>query len=178
VSRSTRRRAGIGAIVFGTGYFTGRGGARLRLPVDARRRRLRPARRAIGLGGLLVAVWHLRPIAADTSTRVGIWLLIAAAAILTAFGAYVLIEVARTSEVPEQFVPFAIALLLLLLGQPLLALALRRSGVVGRAWPVPLVGVLAIVLSLTPIHDVGLFVLEGAWVALGVALLREGVRPD
>jgi hypothetical protein len=109
---------------------------------------------------------------------VGIWLLIAAAAILTAFGAYVLIEVARTSEVPEQFVPFAIALLLLLLGQPLLGLALRRSGVVGRAWPVPLVGVLAIVLSLTPIHDVGLFVLEGAWVALGVALLREGVRPD
>jgi hypothetical protein len=26
VSRSTRRRAGIGAIVFGTGYFTGQAG--------------------------------------------------------------------------------------------------------------------------------------------------------
>jgi hypothetical protein len=44
----------------------------------------------------------------------------------------------------------------------------------------PLVGaagiLVAITLDVDPIHDIGLFVFEGAWVALGVALLRAERR--
>jgi hypothetical protein len=45
----------------------------------------------------------------------------------------------------------------------------------------PLVGaagiLVAITLDVDPIHDIDLFVFEGAWVALGVALLRAEHRP-
>jgi len=45
----------------------------------------------------------------------------------------------------------------------------------------PLVGAAAILVAITldvdPIHDIDLFVFEGAWVALGVTLLRAEHRP-
>ena len=64
--------------------------------------------------------------------------------------------------------------MLVLVGQLLFARDLRAK--LGRAWLLPIVAVVGIVVALTggenPIHDVGLFVFEGAWVALGVAILR------
>ena len=36
----------------------------------------------------------------------------------------------------------------------------------------------AITLDIDPIHDIGLFVFEGAWIALGVTLLRADRLPD
>ena len=60
----------------------------------------------------------------------------------------------------------------------LIATGLRDA--LGRAWILPLVGaagiLVAITLNIDPIHDIGLFVFEGAWVALGIALLRTQQR--
>jgi hypothetical protein len=59
--------------------------------------------------------------------------------------------------------------------------AARPPRQLGRAWALPLVGAAGILVTITldvdPIHDIGLFVFEGAWVALGVALLRAEHRP-
>ena len=50
------------------------------------------------------------------------------------------------------------------------------------AWILPLVGpagiLVAITLNINPIHDIGLFVFEGAWVALGIALLDTKPRRE
>jgi hypothetical protein len=62
----------------------------------------------------------------------------------------------------------------------LIATGLR--GALGRAWVLPLVGaagiLVAITLDIDPIHDIGLFVFEGAWVALGIALLHTDRRRE
>jgi hypothetical protein len=51
--------------------------------------------------------------------------------------------------------------------------------VIGRAWLFPIVAVVGLVMALfldaVGLHDIGLFVFEGAWVGLGIALLR---RPE
>jgi hypothetical protein len=50
---------------------------------------------------------------------------------------------------------------------------------VGRAWLLPIVAVLGLVMALflnsVGLHDIGLFVFEGAWIGLGVSLLRHPV---
>jgi hypothetical protein len=56
-----------------------------------------------------------------------------------------------------------------------------RSATHSAARVLPLVGAAAILVAITldvdPIHDIDLFVFEGAWVALGVALLCAEHRP-
>ena len=74
---------------------------------------------------------------------------------------------------------FGLGFLLLFVGHVLIAPGLRDP--LGRAWILPLVGAVGILVAITldvdPIHDIGLFVFEGAWVAIGIALLRtEGRR--
>jgi len=66
---------------------------------------------------------------------------------------------------------------LLFVGHLLIAPGLRDT--LGRAWVLPLVGAAGILVAITLddepidlIHDIGLFVFEGAWVALGAALLH------
>jgi hypothetical protein len=85
-----------------------------------------------------------------------------------------LITVAVTGDIPENFVLFGLGFLLLFVGHLLIAPGLRHS--LGRAWVLPLVGAVGILVAITldidPVHDIGLFVFEGGWVALGVALLR------
>jgi hypothetical protein len=79
---------------------------------------------------------------------------------------------------PENFILFALGFLLVTAGQLLFARDLRPT--IGPAWVLPLVAVarLAVALTVTadPIHDIGLFVFEAAWVALGVVLLRAKRR--
>jgi hypothetical protein len=64
---------------------------------------------------------------------------------------------------------------LILVGQLLFARDLRPA--LGHAWVLPIVAVAGLVMALflnaVGVHDIGLFVFEGAWVALGVALLRQ-----
>ena len=85
-----------------------------------------------------------------------------------------LITVALTGDIPGNFVLFGLGFLLLFVGHLLIAPGLRDS--LGRAWILPLIGaagiLVAITLDVDPIHDIGLFVFEGTWVALGLALLR------
>jgi hypothetical protein len=95
------------------------------------------------------------------------------------------VEQIRTGEIPENFILFAFGFLLVTVGQLLFAKDL--SPTVGR-WVLPLVAAAGLVVALTvtvdPVHDIGLFVFEAAWVGLGVGLLRaqhrhsHGMRPE
>ena len=84
-------------------------------------------------------------------------------------------------DIPENFILFGLGFLLLFVGHVLIATGLRDA--LGRAWILPLVGAAGILVAITVedgVHDIGLFVFEGAWVALGISLLRwehQG-RPD
>jgi hypothetical protein len=85
------------------------------------------------------------------------------------------VEVARTGDVPENFLLFGLGFLLLFAAHVLLAFPLRRVPI-GLGWllsPVAAAGVVvALAFDVDPVHDIGLFVFEASWVALGVLLLR------
>jgi hypothetical protein len=128
-----------------------------------------------GLVALTIALWGFRElIRGPRPSRVGLWLALAGAALLVLFAVQATVSVARTGDVPDNFILFALGFLLLLVAHPLLAWGLRP--LLGRAWLLPLVGAAGILVAIgteaDPIHDIGLFVFEGAWVALGIALLR------
>lgn len=111
--------------------------------------------------------------------RIGIRLALAGFALLALFAIQAIVEQIRTGDIPDNFIPFALGFLLVTVGQLLFARDLRPT--IGRAWVLPLVAVAGLVIALTvtadPIHDIGLFMFEAAWVALGVALLRAN-RPQ
>ena len=69
---------------------------------------------------------------------------------------------------------------LLFVGHVLIATGLRAA--LGRAWILPPIGAVSILVAITlntdPIHDIGLFVFENAWVALGIALMQMGRRGE
>ncbi len=76
---------------------------------------------------------------------------------------------------------FGLGFLSLFVSHLLIAPGLRDT--LGGAWVLPLVGAVGIIVAITldvdPIHDIGLFVFEGAWVALGIAVVRaERQRQD
>jgi hypothetical protein len=130
-----------------------------------------------GVVALGVALWGLRDLVGATRRgRVGVWLALAGVVLLGLFLIQVLVEVIRTGTVPENFALFGLGFLLAVLGHLLFARDLRHR--LGRAWVLPLVAAVgatvALVVEPDPYHDIGLFVFEGAWVALGVALMRLG----
>ena len=134
---------------------------------------------SVGIVGLGVALWGLRGVITGTRLgRIGMRLALVGLGLLALFAIQVVVELIRTSEIPENFILFALGFLLILVGQLLFARDLRPA--LGRAWLLPIAGVAGLVVALTagdnPIHDVGLFVFEGAWIALGVALLRVQQR--
>ncbi len=128
-----------------------------------------------GIVALGVALWGLRDLTGVTRRgRIGVWLALAGVVLLGLFFMQALISVIRTGEVPEVIVLFALGFLLALVGQVLFAPDLRRS--LGGGWVLPLVASVGIIVALAveadPFHDIGLFVFEGAWVALGASILR------
>ncbi len=132
-----------------------------------------------GIVALGVALWGLRDFIAGTRLgRIGMRLALVGLGLLGLFAIQVVIELIRTGEIPENFILFALGFLLILVGQLLFARDLRST--LGRAWLLPIAAVAGLVVALTggenPIHDVGLFAFEAAWVALGVALLRAEHR--
>lgn len=139
----------------------------------------------IGLGiagfvALAVALWGLRDLIAGSRLgRLGMRLALGGVVLLGLFAIQVIVELIRTGELPENFILFAFGFLLVLVGQLLFARDLRPA--LGRGWLLPIVGVAGLIVALSldvdPIHDIGLFVFEGAWVALGVALLRTEREP-
>ena len=110
--------------------------------------------------------------------RTGIWLAFSGAALNVLFAAVHGGVGAATGETTDAFVLFGVGMLLLIVGQVLVALGLRQAGLLGRAWRFPLLGAVGLVLGIAtatdPFHDVGLFVFFGSWVALGVVLLGRG----
>jgi hypothetical protein len=129
----------------------------------------------LGIAALAVAVWGLRPVASGRAGRIG-WRTMAVGAIfLGLFAIQMVITVAVTGEVTGTFILFALGFLLLFVGHLVIAPGLRPT--LGRLWVLPLVAAAGIVVAITvpwdPIHDGGLFVFEGAWVAFGIGLVRS-----
>jgi hypothetical protein len=171
-----RRRTGVAAILAGLLIFAGQGGElALGSPSDA----VVAVFVALAAGGILalgVAFWGLRTLLSQTrSGRVAAWLGLLGAVALGAFAVQAAVEVARTGDVPENFLLFGLGFLLLFAAHVLLAFPLRRVPI-GLGWllsPVAAAGVVvALAFDVDPVHDIGLFVFEASWVALGVLLLR------
>ena len=135
---------------------------------------------ALGVGALGIAFVGLRHLAGDTrSGRIGLRLCLAGVVLFGAFIVQTLVEVARTGDVPDNFVLFGLGFLLLVIGHVTFARALRPA--LGRAWLLPLIAaggaLVAIAVTVDPVHDIGLFVFEGSWVALGWVLWRRPGLP-
>ena len=168
-------RTAIAAILAGVLIFAGQAGE---LIFGSRSGLVTAVYVLLGGGGILalgIALWGLRAFTRSTwRGRLGVWLSLSGVAVLVVFIIQVLVEVVQAGQVPENFVLFALGYLLAILGHLLFARDLRPH--LGRAWVAPLVAAAGAIVALTveadPYHDIGLFVFEGAWVALGVALLR------
>jgi hypothetical protein len=133
-----------------------------------------------GVIALAVALWGLRALAGSTRLgRIGVWLTLSGVAVLGLFIIQVMVQVVRTGEVPENFLLFALGFVLAVFGHLLFARGLRRP--FGHAWVIPLIAAAGAIVALTveadPYHDLGLFLFEGAWVALGFALMRRRSSP-
>lgn len=133
----------------------------------------------LGVAALVVAIWRLRRLVSTRVGRIGGRVCVAGAVFLGLFAVQALVTVALTGDIPGNFALFGLGFVLLFVGHVLIAPGLRDA--LGRAWMLLLVGAVGIVVAITldvdPIHDIGLFVFEGAWVALGGALLRAKHRP-
>jgi hypothetical protein len=129
----------------------------------------------LGIAAFVVAIWGLGGLVSTRTGRIGWRVCVAGVVLLGLFAVQAVITVALTGDIPGNFILFGLGFLLLFVGHVLIATGLRDA--LGRAWILPLVGaagiIVAITLNIDPIHDIGLFVFEGAWVALGIALLRR-----
>ena len=178
VAREVDRRTGVAAVLAGLFFFAGQAGELVfgspSRVVDV----LFIVLGGIGIIALGVAVWGLRSLVSSTRHgRVGWWLAIAGAGLLNVFAVQAAVSTVRTGQVPENFILFLLGFLLLVVGQVLFARDLRQH--VDWGWLMPLVAAAGLVVALTatdalgPTHDIGLFIFEAAWVALGVALTRS-----
>jgi hypothetical protein len=128
----------------------------------------------LGAAALLVAQLGLRR--TPGLGRAGAVVAVVGTGLLLAFGVVVLgSALVAGTPLEASFLAFALGLLLVAVGAVLLGLGLRRSGAVGAWWtalPVGAAGALVALLT-EELHDLGLFVLFGAWVVLGLGLLRR-----
>lgn len=165
------RRAGIAAIAAGALYFAGQAG---QLAFGNALGPLWVTLGVVGIAALVVAVWSLGNLVSTRIGRIGWRISVAGVVLLGLFAVQLALTMALTGDMPGNFVLFGLGFLLLFVGQLLVATGLRE--LLGRAWLLPLVGAAGILVAITleadPIHDIGLFVFEGAWIALGIALLR------
>lgn len=174
----SRKRTGVAAILAGALIFAGHGGELVfgdDVPDG-----VYVSFVAAGFAALAVALWGVRELLVGTRVgRIGIRLALAGVAFLGLFVVHVIVELVRVGDIPENFVLFLIGFLLILIGQLLFARDLGPE--LGRAWVLPILAVAGLVMALflnsVGLHDIGLFVFEAAWVALGIAVLR-GKRED
>jgi hypothetical protein len=164
-------RTGVAAILAGLLYFAGQAG---QLAFGNALNPLWVGFGVLGIAAFVVAIWGLGVFVRTRTGRIGWRICVAGVALLGLFAAQAAITLALTGGIPGNFILFGLGFLLLFVGQVLTATGLREA--LGRAWILPLIGaagiLVAITLNIDPIHDIGLFVFEGAWVALGIALLR------
>ena len=169
---------GVAAILAGVLIFAGQGGELAFGSGPAFLDVLWVVLVALGVAALVVAIWRLGRLVTGRIGRIGWRVSVAGVLFLGLFAVQALVTVILTGDIPGNFVLFAIGFLLLFVGHLLIAPGLHDT--LGRAWVLPLVGAAGILVALTVedgVHDVGLFVFEGAWIALGAALLRAERRP-
>ncbi len=167
------RRTGIAAILAGSLIFAGQAGELVFGSSNARTD-VFVTLWVLGVAAFVTAIWRLGRLVSTRIGRIGWRVSVAGVAFLGLFAVQVLITVALTRDIPENFALFGIGFLLLFVGHLLIAPGLRDT--LGRAWMLLIVGAAGILVAITVtdgVHDIGLFVFEGAWVALGVALLRS-----
>jgi hypothetical protein len=164
-------RTGVAAILAGVLIFAGQAGE---LAFGNALTPLWVAFGVLGIAALVVAIWGLGGQVSTRIGRIGWRVSVAGVVLLGLFAVQALITVALTGDIPGNFILFGLGFLLLFVGHVLIAFGLRDA--LGHAWMLPLVGaagiLVAITLDVDPIHDIGLFVFEGAWVAIGIALLH------
>jgi hypothetical protein len=170
---TSRSRTGVAAILAGGLIFAGQGG-QLVFGEDVSDG-VYAGFGTAGFVALAVALWGLRELLAGSRVgRLGMRLALAGVVFLGLFAIHVFVELIRTGDIPDNFVLFLLGFLLILVGQLLFARDLRPA--VGRGWVLPIVAVAGLVMALfldaVGLHDIGLFVFEGAWIALGVVVLR------
>jgi hypothetical protein len=167
------RRAGVAAILAGALIFAGQAGE-LAFGSSGALDVVLPLLYSLGLAALGVAFWELRWLMVSRVGRIGNRIALAGFVFLALFAVQLMVEAIRTGDIPDNFILFALGFLLVLVGQLLFARDLRHR--VGAAWVLPLVAtaglIVALALDVDPIHDIGLFVFEGAWIALGIVLIR------
>jgi hypothetical protein len=165
-------RTGVAAILAGLLYFAGQAA---QLAFGNALTPLWVALVVLGIAAFVAAIWGLGGLVSTRTGRIGWRVCVAGVVMLGLFAMQAVITVALTGDIPGNFILFGLGFLLLFVGHVLIATGLR--GALGRAWVLPLVGaagiLVAITLDIDPIHDIGLFVFEGAWVALGIALLHR-----
>jgi hypothetical protein len=165
---------GVAAIIAGVLIFAGQAGELAFGPGSDAQTQLEVALSGIGIVALVVAIWRLGPMVSTRVGRIGWRISVAGVAFLGLFSVQAAVTVAVTGDIPDNFILFGFGFLLLFVGHLLIAPGLRQT--LGRAWTLPWIGALGILVAITldvdPIHDIGLFVFEGAWIALGLALLR------
>jgi hypothetical protein len=171
---SSDSRTGLAAILAGVLIFAAQGGELALGSEPTVLNVLWVSLGALGFAALIVAIWGLGHLVSGRIGRIGWRISVAGVLFVGLFALQALVTVALTGDIPGNFALFALGFLLLFVGHLVIAPGLR--GTLGRAWVLPLVGaagiLIAITLDVDPIHDIGLFVFEGAWVALGIALLR------
>jgi hypothetical protein len=112
----------------------------------------------------------------------GVRTALAGSAMQILFSATAAVIETTTRESPDAaFVFFGVGFLLLIIGSVLLALGLRRAGLLGSAWAFPLAGaaggILAILVEADPFHDIGLLAFFSAWVGVGLAVAGRSPLP-
>ena len=135
----------------------------------------------IGAGALAAAAHGLRDLLTSRSGRVGRALTMTGAVLLATCTLLLLATGLATGEPLEAaFGLFLLGFVLLVLGAVPLALGLRRSGAVGPWWTAALgagTGALIAMTTQSPLHEVGLFTFDAAWIALGLRLLALSRTP-
>lgn len=169
------RHTGVAAILAGVLIFAGQAGE---LVFGSAPDAAFVAPSVLGVAALVFAIWWLGRLVSTRVGRLGWRVCMAGVVFLGLFAVQAVVTVALRGNIPENFVLFGLGFLLLFVGHLLIAPGLRNA--LGRGWVLPLVGAAGIVVAITVedgVHDIGLFVFEGAWVALGIALLRAQHRP-
>ena len=133
---------------------------------------------AVGTAALAVAIHGLpRDVRASRGGRIGRVLSLAGAGLLTTFAlVFMVTGLVTGTPLEAAFWLFLVGFLLLILGAVPLGLGLRRSEVVGAWWIGVVVagaGALVAMLTLSPWHELGLFMFDAGWAALGLGLLRR-----
>ena len=177
MNESALRTMGLAGIAAGVLFFLGQGGE-LVLGDDSRPIfAVLVIFMALAVVGFGVAFLAMRQVLdASRAGRVGATIGVVGDAFLVAFAVQLAVSAVRTGEVPENFVLFAVGFLLVLVAHLVVARPLRV--VLGTAWwlsPTAAVALLAALVTneIYIWHDLGLFVFEGCWVAMGLLALRR-----